>query len=44
MFWKYPNKEEVLTEAANGGVVLKVVFLKMSQNSQENNCVRASFL
>ena len=44
MFWKYPNKEEVLTEAANGGVLLKVVFLKMSQNSQENTCVRASFL
>ena len=32
------------SEAANGGVLLKKVFLKISQNSQENTCARDSFL
>ena len=32
------------TEAATGGVLLKKVFLKISHNSQENICVRVSFL
>ena len=35
--WVYP-------EAATGGVLLKKVFLEISQNSQENNCARDSFL
>ena len=32
------------TEAAIRGVLLKKVFLKISQNSQENTCARVSFL
>ena len=32
------------TEAATRGVPWKKVFLKISQNSQENTCTRASFL
>ena len=32
------------TEAAFGGVLYKKVFLKIVQNSQENTCVRDSFL
>ena len=32
------------TEAATGGVLLKKVFLEISQNSQENPCARDSFL
>ena len=35
---------EKLTEAATGGVLWKEVFLKISQNSQEDICARASFL
>ena len=31
-------------EAATAGVLLKKVFLEISQNSQENTCVRVSFL
>ena len=31
-------------EAANGGVLWKKVFLKISQNSQKNTCARVSFL
>ena len=31
-------------EAATGGDLLKNVFLEISQNSQENTCVRPSFL
>ena len=31
-------------EATTRGVPLKKVFLKISQNSQENTCARASFL
>ena len=31
-------------EAATGGVLLKKVFLKISQNSYENTCARLSFL
>ena len=39
-------KKETLTqaEAATGGVLWKKVFLKISQNSQENPCARVSFL
>ena len=33
-----------LTEAATRGVLCKRVFLKISQNSQENTCARVSFL
>ena len=33
-----------LSEAATGDVLWKNVFLKISQNWQENNCVRVSFL
>ena len=32
------------SEAATGGVLYKKVFLKISRNSQENNCARVSFL
>ena len=32
------------SEAATRDVLLKRVFLKMSQNSQENTCARVSFL
>ena len=32
------------SEAATGGVLLKKLFLKMLQNSQENPCARVSFL
>ena len=31
-------------EAATGGVLLKKVFLEISQNSQENTCAKDSFL
>ena len=34
----------VVLEAAAGGVLWKMVFLKISQNSQENACVGVSFL
>ena len=36
--------QTVLSEAATGGVLWKKVFLEISQNSQENTCVRVSFL
>ena len=32
-----------ITEKATGGVVYKMVFLKISQYSQENMCVGVSF-
>ena len=32
------------SEAATGGVMLKKMFLKFLQNSQENSCVGVSFL
>ena len=32
------------SEAATRGVLLKKVFLEISQNSQENTCARVSFL
>ena len=32
------------SEAATGGVLWEKVFLEISQNSQENTCVRVSFL
>ena len=35
---------KAFTEAATGGGSIKKVFLKVSQNSQENACARASFL
>ena len=31
------------SEAATGGALWEKVFLKISQNSQENTCVGASF-
>ena len=31
-------------EAATGDILLKKVFLEISENSQENNCPRASIL
>ena len=31
-------------ETATGGVLSKMVFLKVSQSSQENSCARVSFL
>ena len=31
-------------EAATGGVLLKKMFLEISQNSQENTCAKDSFL
>ena len=34
----------VTPEAATGGALYKKVFLKISQNSQENTCGRVSFL
>ena len=34
----------LVSEAATGGVCQKKVFLEISQNSQENNCARVSFL
>ena len=37
-------RESNSTEAATWGVPLKKVFLKISQNSQENICARVSFL
>ena len=48
MTWTY-NKREFLqiprqkSEAAIGGVVVKNVFLEISQISQEKTCARASF-
>ena len=33
-----------MNEAATRGVLLKKVFLKIAQNSQENTCARVSFL
>ena len=33
-----------ISEAATRGVLCKEVFLKISQNSQENTCARVSFL
>ena len=38
------NVKLLLREAATGGVLWKKVFLKISQNSQENTCARFSFL
>ena len=43
-FWPTSFKELTPTEAATGGVLLKKLFLKISQNSQENTCARVSFL
>ena len=37
-------EQEKRTEAVTGGVSIKKVFLKVSQNSQENTCARVSFL
>ena len=36
------NRRE--SETATGGILLKKVSLKISQNSQENTCARVSFL
>ena len=35
---------KIVPEAATGGVLWKKMFLKTSQNSQQNTCTRASFL
>ena len=37
------NTEDNYLEAATSGVLYKKLFLKISQNSQENNCVGVSF-
>ena len=39
MCWKWKSN----TESATGVVLEEKVFLEISQNSQENNCARASF-
>ena len=36
--------KQLMTEAAAGGVLSEKVFLEILQNSQENTCVRVSFL
>ena len=38
------RKKKLDTEATTRGVLSKKVFLKISQNSQENTCARLSFL
>ena len=38
------RKKKLDTEATTRGVLSKKVFLKISQNSQENSCARLSFL
>ena len=35
---------KIKAEAGTRGVILKKVFLEISQNSQENTCARVSFL
>ena len=40
----YESERYTVTEAATGGVLIKKVFLGILQNSQENTCVRVSFL
>ena len=40
----FNNVTYAWSEAATGGVLLKKVFLEISQNSQENTCARDSFL
>ena len=42
-FWVI-HIRQICTEAATSGVLRKSVFLKFSQNSQENICSRVSFL
>ena len=37
------STEDNYLEVATGGVLKKKLFLKVSQNSQENNCVGVSF-
>ena len=41
---KYLLDRGVRTEASTKGVLLKKVFLEISQSSLENNCARVSFL
>ena len=38
------NNSFEMTVTATGGVLLEKLFLKISQNSQENTCARDSFL
>ena len=38
------NNSFEMTVAATGGVLLEKLFLKISQNSQENTCARDPFL
>ena len=40
----YESERYTVTEAATGGVSIKKVLLEILQNSQENTCVRVSFL
>ena len=43
-FWIYEHFQKSTRKAATGGFLLKKLFLKIPQNSQENICVRVSFL
>ena len=47
IMYNYVNKNyervEHMWEVATGGALWKKVFLKILQNSQENNCVGISF-
>ena len=43
-FFKPLSSDRQATEAASRGVLWEKVFLEISQNSQENTCVRVSFL
>ena len=40
----YIQTTYLLTEAANGGILWKKMFLKIAQNSQEKTCARVYFL
>ena len=41
LLWVFSDN---FAEAATGGLLLEKLFLEISQNSQENTCVRVSFL
>ena len=44
MHYKWLCTYTIFAEAAARGVLWKKVFLEISQNSQENTCVKVSFL
>ena len=44
MFYTRDNTKTDNMEVATRGALCKKVFLEISQNSQENTCVRVSFL